>query len=579
MLFHCFVSVRLLINKVDLRCTIPNSVTSIGQAAFANCGLTSVTIPNSVTSIEKYAFYGCSNLTSVTIPESVTSIENNTFQGCSRLVSITIPYSVTSIGDNAFQDCRALTSINIPEGVTTIGERTFLYCTSLSSVSIGNSVTTIGGGAFEGCNSLTSITIGNGVTSIGEGAFHDCRSLNSVHITDLTAWCNISFSDYSCNPLSFAHHLYINGVEIRDLIIPNSATSINNYSFYSCYDFTSVTIPNSISSIGKSAFSGCKGMTNVTIGNNVTTIGDDAFNRCSSLSSITIPNSVTNIGALAFQYCSSLTSITIPNSVTTIGNGTFFNCSELVKVSIGSGIKNIGGSAFAYCPKIEDVYCYAVRYPTTGTDVFLGSYPDYITLHVPEKSVTQYKNVSPWNTFYDVVPLDNNGTDIPGAPKCAKPSITYRKGQLVMNCATEGVEFVTDISDTDIKQHHLSTITLSATYEIRVYATKSGYNNSEIATATLCWIEVEPQKVGFTDDDPTGAKQLESLPVLIQNEGSNLTISGAPGGTPISVFNLSGQKVGSATASGMTTTIGTSLQSGEAAVVKIGKKAVKVVVK
>ena len=248
-------------------------------------------------------------------------------------------------------------------------------------------------------------------------------------------------------------------------------------------------------------------------------------------------------------------------------------------MSIGSGIKNIGGSAFANCPKLEDVYCYAVRYPTTGTDVFSGSYPDYITLHVPEKSVTQYKNASPWNTFYDVVPIDYNATDNPSAPKCAKPTISYSKGQLVMNCATEGVEFVTDISDTDIKQHLSSTITLSVTYEIRVFATKQGYNNSEIATATLCWIEVAPQKEGITEDTPTDAKQLKAMPVLIQASDGQISVEGAPEGTKVAVYDASGVEMGTAISRGGTTLIPAQIVKGSIAIVKIGEKVVKVKVK
>ncbi|OYP43740.1 hypothetical protein CIK89_07830 [Prevotella sp. P4-119] len=65
---------------------IPNSVTSIGDYAFAQCdSLQSITIPNSVTSIGDKAFSGCESLQSVTIPNSVTKIEVETFSGCTHL--------------------------------------------------------------------------------------------------------------------------------------------------------------------------------------------------------------------------------------------------------------------------------------------------------------------------------------------------------------------------------------------------------------------------------------------------------------------------------------------------------------
>ncbi|MEB3428167.1 leucine-rich repeat domain-containing protein, partial [Flavobacterium psychrophilum] len=74
--------------------------------------LTSVTIPNSVTTIGDEAFADCSGLTSVTIPNSVTTIGDGSFARCSGLTSVTIPNSVTSIGDYAFNSCPSLTTIN-----------------------------------------------------------------------------------------------------------------------------------------------------------------------------------------------------------------------------------------------------------------------------------------------------------------------------------------------------------------------------------------------------------------------------------------------------------------------------------
>ena len=269
--------------------TIPESVTSIDAAAFEGCsGLTSVTIPESVTSINAAAFEGCSGLTSVTIPSSVTSIGGSAFSGCSGLTSITIPNSVTTIGRYAFYKCSGLTSVTIPSSVTTIDEGAFSRCSGLTSVIIPNSVTSIGGYAFSWCSGLTSVTIPSSVTSIGGSAFYDCSGLTSitipesvtsiggsafaycsgltsVYITDLTAWCNISFSNSPANPLCYAPHLFLNGEDVKNLVIPNSVTNISDYAFYGCSGLTSVTIPNSVTSIGSSVFKGCSGLTSITI--------------------------------------------------------------------------------------------------------------------------------------------------------------------------------------------------------------------------------------------------------------------------------------------------------------------------
>ena len=286
--------------------TIPNSVTSIGQQAFSGCtGLTSVTIPNSVTSIESYAFSGCSSLTSITIPNSVTSIGGGTFancsgltsvtipnsvtsiwgdrryqgcfEGCSSLVSVIIPNSVTSIGPRTFSGCSSLTTITIPNSVTIIEQQTFKGCSSLTSVTIPNTITIIGQQTFEGCLNLASIAIPESVTSIEKQAFSGCTNLTSVHITNLVSWSNIKFDMYEANPLYYAGHLYLNGKEVNNLVVPNGATGIGAYSFYNCKSIASVKIPNTVKSIEPSAFYGCSNLTSITISESVTSIGGAAF--------------------------------------------------------------------------------------------------------------------------------------------------------------------------------------------------------------------------------------------------------------------------------------------------------------
>ena len=97
------------------------------KCKYSNCyGLTSITIPNSVTTIGEGAFAYCTGLTSVTIGNSVTAIGYYAFKGCESLTSVTIPSSVTSIGMGAFYCCPDLTSvISLIEEPFEINENTF----------------------------------------------------------------------------------------------------------------------------------------------------------------------------------------------------------------------------------------------------------------------------------------------------------------------------------------------------------------------------------------------------------------------------------------------------------------------
>ena len=76
-----------------------------------------------------------------------------------------------------------------------------------------------------------------------------------------------------------------------------------------------------------------------------------------------------------------------------------------------------------------------------------------------------------------------------------------------------------------------------------------------------------------------GVAEIKALPVLIQNREGVLTIGGAEEGTLITVYDLSGRLVGQATAEVTTTSIATSLRAGSTAIVRIGERAVKVLMR
>ena len=99
-----------------------------------------------------------------------------------------------------------------------------------------------------------------------------------------------------------------------------------------------------------------QGLKNVIIPESFTSIDDYAFRNSLSLRSISIPDSVISIGDWAFDDCEFLTSIVIPDSVISIGDWAFTCSGSLTSVVIGKGVTSIGGGAFDSCLTLTDIY-------------------------------------------------------------------------------------------------------------------------------------------------------------------------------------------------------------------------------
>ena len=226
------------ISREVTKATIPSSVYT-NQGEF------------SITGISSNAFYGC-KISILSIPSSISTIRYNAFEKCTNLTKVIIPniaawcsvkfelYNYTlyrnnnplAIGSLYSDENTEITNLVIPDGVTAINDYTFYFCKNIASVKIPKSVAFIGKDAFQGCSSLQKIII-----------------------SDIAAWCSVSFASSSDNPISQGHYLYSDDhTEITELVIPEGVTHIAPYAFYGCWNTRKFTIPDGLLSIGEDAF-------------------------------------------------------------------------------------------------------------------------------------------------------------------------------------------------------------------------------------------------------------------------------------------------------------------------------------
>ena len=394
-------------------------------------------------------------------------------------------------------------------------------------------VTSLGASCFSGCSGLTSITIPSSVTSLSESCFKDCSGLTSI-------------------------------------TIPSSVTSLGEDCFDGCSGLTSITIPSSVTSLGEDCFRYCSGLTSITIPSSVTLLSDFCFYGCRGLTSITIPSSVTSLGDYCFWNCSGLTSITIPSSVTSLGRSCFQRCRGLTSITIPSSVTSLGWHCFEDCQKLETVYFEGKYCRSNYADLEI---PTTSIIKVPTEYLQDYKNAFGPNYQYIYAwNPDETGDDNKPVTQCSTPSVSYGEGKLMFACETTGAKYHYTITDTDIKSDALSEngeVSLSAAYNISVYATADGYKASDKAEATLYWIDANL-------DTGTNINMVRTRGVVASAHDGIITLSGLDNGEVVKFYATDGKYLGSSVAANGAA----SFAVNESLVIaKVGKDSMKIAVK
>lgn len=266
----------------------------------------------------------------------------------------------------ALNTCSGILSITgtgvMMDWTSNAGVPWYNYRSSIQTVTIANGVTNIGSKAFINCSNLTSVSIPPSVTKIGVDAFYGCAAIESVYITDLAAWCTITYSGSTSCPFkrndntsssNWGGKLYLNNTPITNLTIPNDVTAISAYAFFGCIGITSINF------------------------NQATSIDQYAFAACHGLTSVTIPNTVTAIYNNAFAYCTKLQTVSLPGTLTTIRDAIFYNCLAMTDITVGW---------------TENVPAW--------TAYFTSKQPQSsITLHVPKCSQLLYRAMTGWKDY------------------------------------------------------------------------------------------------------------------------------------------------------------------------------------
>ncbi|MBO5528181.1 MAG: leucine-rich repeat protein [Bacilli bacterium] len=240
------------------------SLEKISAYAFANSAIEELVLAETVTEIGQSAFAGCTSLRKITFT-NVETISNSAFQSCSNLTDIAWGSALTEIGDYAFDSCSKLKSVLLPLGVTTVRYGAFGNCSSLEAIYVPQTVASFSNQYGTKAIIMTPLATVNWGS---DGAPIVCNATGEYFVDDDFV--------YAVLKNTAGHKLVAlagyKGAE-KDLVLPSSAangenvyevTTVASYVFYRA-NLTSVVLPSSLTTVKQYAFNECEKLTRIEI--------------------------------------------------------------------------------------------------------------------------------------------------------------------------------------------------------------------------------------------------------------------------------------------------------------------------
>lgn len=313
-------------NRLE-RVILPDSVIKLGGGAFSQNDITELTLSNGLSKLEQGVFSMNIRLEQVTIPNTITEIGDMAFAGA-RLTSLTIPESVTRIGRKAFH-LHHITDLVIPGNVKEIGDSAFegtFKAITLKTLVLEEGVETIGALAFkEGY--LESVQLPQSLKSLAADAFDSNAGTNNDHIVvcytsniDHLNFTETSFtvvfdSEWDVDCFTYEGTI-ITGLSEKGKVLVGA----NNQSRAAVNVNKEMIIPDGtpsgemVTGIAAGAFKGL-GLTKVILPKYLETIGEEAFAE-NNLTSVTLPDSIIKVAANAFADNAQVVELVVKNQET-----------------------------------------------------------------------------------------------------------------------------------------------------------------------------------------------------------------------------------------------------------------------